>query len=87
MNRERNLTVAWGCGCPIETGLIPPVETKCTSVQRKGKTVITGFVERCSRCQKHLGDGYGDINHFDTIKKAEEFVSQFKIGVWWRESS
>lgn len=43
---------------------------------------MTGFVERCSRCKNYLGEGYGDMNHFDTIEEAKEFASHFKVGEW-----
>lgn len=88
MDEEREIVVIWDCSCPKEIGEIPSVETKCTSVQieydEEGKewVVITGFIERCSRCKKRLGDGYGDVNMFPSEEEAKSFANSFKLGEW-----
>jgi hypothetical protein len=79
---ERTILINWGCKCPQEIGEIPPVETKCTQAKALGKRVILGFVERCSRCDKYLGEGYGDVLDFKSREEAQEYTSKVEIGVW-----
>lgn len=73
----------WECTCPKETGVVPPVETMCTSARKfRKKIVVTGYIERCSLCKQKLGDGYGDIDHFKTEVEADAFLGKIRIGEW-----
>jgi len=67
------------------------VETCCVSSdtvcddEETGQWVsMQGFVERRKCCKKPLGEGYGDMNFYDTKEEADKLTEQWKakIGIW-----
>lgn len=86
---SRTVVSLWDCKCPLElNGEILPVETKCTSISKcydaeeKEFVVFLGFIERCSKCKKRLGDGYGDPHFFKTEEEAKQFAEKIIVGEW-----
>ena len=65
----------WICNCPVG------VETAIEAIYRNRKTVYLSIAVRCRRCKARL-EGYGDVNEFDTIGAAKEFVETLEIGAW-----
>ena len=76
--------------CPL-CGEEYGVETKCVSSEtvydrENGEWIsMQGFAERRSCCKRILGDGYGDVNFFDTQEEADKVTDSWKqkIGKWW----
>jgi len=47
--------------------------------------VVASFVERCGICKKKLGEGYGDVNEYETEAQAKEELQELdaSIGKWF----